>query len=163
MTAAGARGLQTVISIRVQPTEDLLLTTLHLSTDSLKSTKIQKNKRKKIQNKPSNIRKENKKIKWNQTNRQHQRRHSLLEHTGVGFLYLVISGDFVFVNFYTHTNKDCPSKSAVSPPKFKIKSFDDPRKTFENKKVLPVLFVRGRRPLLDYRHCTFIFSYIYYI
>lgn len=63
MTAAGARGLQTVISIRVQPTEDLLPTTLHLSTDSLKSTKIQKNKRKKIQNKPSNIRKENKKIK----------------------------------------------------------------------------------------------------
>lgn len=54
MTAAGARGLQTVISIRVQPTEDLLPTTLHLSTDSLKSTKIQKNKRKKIQNKPSN-------------------------------------------------------------------------------------------------------------
>lgn len=54
MLAAGARGLQTVISIRVQPTEDLLPTTLHLSTDSLKSTKIQKNKRKKIQNKPSN-------------------------------------------------------------------------------------------------------------
>lgn len=49
------------------------------------------------------------------------------------------------------------------PPKFKIKSFDDPRKTFENKKVLPVLFVRGRRPLLNYRHCTFIFSYIYNI
>lgn len=47
MTAAGARGLQTVISIRVQPTEDLLPTTLHLSTDSLKSTKIQKNKKKK--------------------------------------------------------------------------------------------------------------------
>lgn len=54
MLAAGARGLQTVISIRVQPTEDLLLTTLHLSTDSLKSTKIQKNKRKKKKNKPSN-------------------------------------------------------------------------------------------------------------
>lgn len=54
MTAAGARGLQTVISIRVQPTEDLLPTTLHLSTDSLKSTKIQKNKEKKIHNKPSN-------------------------------------------------------------------------------------------------------------
>lgn len=44
MLATGARGLQTVISIRVQPTEDLLPTTLHLSTDSLKSTKIQKNK-----------------------------------------------------------------------------------------------------------------------
>lgn len=28
------------------------------------------------------------------------------------------------------------------PPKFKIKSLGDPRKTFENKKVLPVLFVR---------------------
>jgi len=54
MPAAGARGLQTVISIRVQPTEDPLPTTLHLSTDSLKSTKIQKNKEKKIQNKPSN-------------------------------------------------------------------------------------------------------------
>ena len=47
MTAAGARGLQTVISIRVQPTEDLLPTTLHLGTDSLKSTKIQKKIRKK--------------------------------------------------------------------------------------------------------------------
>lgn len=47
MTAAGARGLQTVISIRVQPTEDLLPTTLHLSTDSLKSTKIQKKRKKK--------------------------------------------------------------------------------------------------------------------
>lgn len=46
MTAAGARGLQTVISIRVQPTEDLLPTSLHLSTDSLKSTKIQKNREK---------------------------------------------------------------------------------------------------------------------
>lgn len=54
MLAAGARGLQTVISIRVQPTEDLLPTSLHLSTDSLKSTKIQKKRRKKIQNKPSN-------------------------------------------------------------------------------------------------------------
>lgn len=42
MLAARTRGLQTVISIRVQPTEDLLPTTLHLSTDSLKSNKIQK-------------------------------------------------------------------------------------------------------------------------
>lgn len=42
MLAAGARGLQTVISIQVQPTEDLLTTTLHLNTDSPKSTKIQK-------------------------------------------------------------------------------------------------------------------------
>lgn len=47
MLAAGARRLQTVISLRVQPTEDLLPTTLHLSTDSHKSTKIQKNKEKK--------------------------------------------------------------------------------------------------------------------
>lgn len=56
MLAAGAKGLQTVISIRVQPTEDPLPTTLHLSTDSLKSTKIQKKIKgeKKIQNKPSN-------------------------------------------------------------------------------------------------------------
>lgn len=64
MTAAGARGLQTVISIRVQPTEDLLLTTLHLSTDSLKSTKIQKNRRKKNNTEQTKQqRKENKKIK----------------------------------------------------------------------------------------------------
>lgn len=38
MLAVEARGLQTVISVRVQPTEDLP-TSLHLSTDSLKSTK----------------------------------------------------------------------------------------------------------------------------
>lgn len=63
MLAAGARGLQTVISIRVQPTEDLLPTTLHLSTDSLKSTKIQKNKRKKNTEQTKQQRKENKKIK----------------------------------------------------------------------------------------------------
>lgn len=63
MTAAGARGLQTVISIRVQPTEDLLPTTLHLSTDYLKSTKIQKNKRKKNTEQTKQQRKENKKIK----------------------------------------------------------------------------------------------------
>lgn len=37
-------------------------------------------------------------MKNEKNNRQHQRRHSLLEHTGVGFPYLVISGDFV-VNF----------------------------------------------------------------
>lgn len=61
MTAAGARGLQTVISIRVQPTEDLLPTTLHLSTDSLKSTKIQKEKKNTEQTKQQ--RKVNKKLK----------------------------------------------------------------------------------------------------
>lgn len=53
MLAAGARRLQTVISIRVQPTEDLP-TTLHLSTDSHKSTKIQKNKREKTKKKTIN-------------------------------------------------------------------------------------------------------------
>lgn len=60
MLAAGARGLQTVISIRVQPTEDLLPTTLHLSTDSLKSTRIQG---KKNTEQTKQQRKENKKIK----------------------------------------------------------------------------------------------------
>ena len=122
MTAAGARGLQTVISIRVQPTEDLLLTTLHLSTDSLKSTKIQKKNKEKIriQNKPSNKGRRIKRL--NETKqRQHQRRHSLLEHTGVGFLYLVISGDFV-VNFIPIQIKIVLQKVQF-PPKFKIKSF----------------------------------------
>lgn len=44
MMAAGARGLQTVISIRVQPTEDLS-TTLHLSTDSVRALKSRKKNR----------------------------------------------------------------------------------------------------------------------
>jgi len=55
------------------------------------------------------------------------------------------------------------------PPKFKIKSFDDPRKTFENKKVLPVLFVREEdfpSLIIDtvrlYSH-IYIYIYIIYI
>ena len=48
------------------------------------------------------------------------------------------------------------------PPKFKIKSFDDPRKTFENKKVLPVLFVREEDfPSLIIDMYAYILIYIY--
>lgn len=85
--------------------------------------------------------------------RQHQRRQSI-EHTGVGFYTIV--GDFV-CQFIPIQIKIVLQKVQFPPKKFKIKSFDDPRKTFENKKVLPVLLERGRFPLHDYRHCTFIF------
>lgn len=83
----------------------------------------------------------------------------ILEHTGVGFLYLVRSGDFVLSNFIPKQIKIVLQKVQF-PQKFKIKSFDDPRKTFVNKKLLPVC-MRARPPLIDYRHCTFIFSYIF--
>lgn len=70
-------------------------------------------------------------------------------------------GDFV-CQFIPIQIKIVLQKVQFPPKKFKIKSFDDPRKTFENEKVLPVLLERGRLPLHDYRHCTFIFLYIIY-
>lgn len=96
MLAAGARGLQT-ISIQVQPTEDLLTTTLHLNTDSPKSTKIQKIKEGEKNTEQTKQQKKKRIKRLNEPkHRQHQRRHSLLEHTGVGFLYHVISGELIF-------------------------------------------------------------------
>lgn len=68
MLAAGARGLLQTISIQVQPTEDLLTTTLHLNTDSPKSTKIQKIKEGKKKYRTNQAtKKKDKKIKWTQT------------------------------------------------------------------------------------------------
>lgn len=101
----GCRSQRVTNSNQYTSTANRRPTTLHLSTDSLKSTKIKKKKKNTEQTKQQRIK------RLNGTKKTASEDTFIRAHWS---LYLVL-GDFVFVNCYTYTNKDCPSKSAVSP------------------------------------------------
>lgn len=125
----------------------LLQTTLHLSTDSLKSTKIQKDKGEKYRTNQA-TKKGKQRVKWNQRNRQHQRRHSSSSTLELVFFTFVISGDFLclfFVSIFKPIQiKIVLQKVQFSPEVFKIKSFKMTRGRRVKIKILFSVCKRGR-------------------
>lgn len=121
MLAAGARRLQTVISIQVQPTEDLpLLYTLVQILIRAKKRKTS-DKRRRIK-------------RLNETKQTASEETFIIRAHWSWFSDHVISGDFLFFflfAFFIPIQIKIVLQKVQVPPKFKGKSFDEPRKTFD--------------------------------